>query len=61
MTTPIPSSPSQPQPVDLIVAAAVSAGWPMKSAFEAALQLLLHGVTVAEARQMFALCEEWRQ
>ena len=57
MTTQLPS----PQPVDCIMAAACAAGWPLKGAFEAALQLLLHGVTVAEARQMFEACERWRQ
>ena len=56
MTAPLPSPP-RPQPVDLIVSYACCARRPLKAAFEAALQLLLHGVSAAEARQMFPHCE----
>jgi hypothetical protein len=47
--------------VDKIVTAAMWAGWPMRSAFECALQLLCHGVSVAEAEEMFERCRRWRQ
>ena len=39
--------------VDAIMAAAIRAGWPDRSAFEAALLLLVHGTPVAEAITMF--------
>jgi hypothetical protein len=48
-------------PIHYMVAAAVAAGWPVRGAFEASMQLLLHGVSVQEAREMFLRCEEWRQ
>jgi hypothetical protein len=48
-------------PIHFMMAAAVAAGWDVKSAFEASMMLLAHGVTVGEAKAMFALCEVWRQ
>jgi hypothetical protein len=48
-------------PIHMLVAFAVAARWPSKAAFEAAMLLLCHGVTVAEARAMFDHCERWRQ
>jgi hypothetical protein len=43
------------------MAAAIAAGWPPRAAFEAPLQLLLHGVTVFEAVAAFKFCESWLQ
>ena len=39
--------------VHQITVAAQAAGWPSRSAFEAAMHLRIHGVTVAEAQALF--------
>jgi hypothetical protein len=43
--------------VDAICRCAASNGWPTKEAFEGAMQLVLHGVSVSEARALFADAE----
>jgi hypothetical protein len=48
-------------PVHCIAALAESAGWPPEAAFEVSMQLVLHGVTEREAREMFEACQRWTQ
>jgi hypothetical protein len=43
--------------INRIVDAAVKAGWEHEEGFRAAMLLLTHGITVAEAEQRFRQCE----
>jgi hypothetical protein len=54
-------SPDVIAPIHYMAFYAESAGWPVRAAFEASMQLLCHGVTIQEAERMFRHCERWRQ
>jgi hypothetical protein len=47
--------------VDAICRCAELAGWPSRSAFEAAMQMRIHGVPVSEAMSAFMACRKYVQ